>query len=283
MAVGFSIDTGQLEIGSYRGAPIYLSPLFFILAALLANPFWRMVNLTGVALALVFMAVALLSILLHELAHAEVARRYGVATERIDILMMGGLVHLRGLPRTMMQDFAITTAGPLANLAIGLVALLGLMTLMPAPSPEYIQMDTIMVRDLMHGPGAFDRLLRATAYLNIGLFILNIVPAVPLDGGKLLYLLAERRWNARVALQLVGALGMVFAGISFLVSLISALALVPIWAPPYFKPNWQAFDAACRGHGDWNLAAFPNATPMRRSFAPRVFPISTRSSIKRVK
>ncbi len=260
MAVGFSIDTGQLEIGSYRGAPIYLSPLFFILAALLANPFWRTVNLSGLALALLFMAVALLSILLHELAHAEVARRHGVATDRVDITMTGGLVHLRGLPRTMMQDFAITLAGPLANLTIGLVAVLGLFALTPATPPEYIAFHNAMVPGPIDAPGALERLLRATAYLNIGLFILNIVPAVPLDGGKLVYLLVERRWNAPLALQVVGGLGMLFAVVSLLVSVISILALMPIWAPPYFRPNWKAFEAASRGRGDWNLAAFPKPT-----------------------
>jgi Zn-dependent protease len=255
MAIGLSYETGQLEIGSYRGAPIYLSPLFFLLAAMLAIPFWRMVSLAGVALAFIFMAVAFASILLHELAHARMAHHYGVATERIDINISGGLVHLRGLPHTMKQDFAITLAGPLSNLAIGLFAL-ALAALVPPPADMIVVGDRTVPNPFQEAGIAYHA-LRATAYLNLGLFAVNLLPGVPLDGGKLVYLLVEQRWNARIALLTVSSLGLVFACISTLVMFVSLLAGFGFWAPPELQVNWYAFEAARQGRGDWDAHAFP--------------------------
>ena len=122
MAIRFSYNTGAFEIGRYRGAPVYLSPMFFFTGMALALPFWRSFDLRGLFLAAGFIAILFASILIHELAHAVMATRYRVGIKRIDIHMLGGLVQFRGLPHTMRQDFLITLAGPLSNLVLGLAA-----------------------------------------------------------------------------------------------------------------------------------------------------------------
>ncbi len=106
MAIRFSYDTGTFEIGRYRGAPIELSPLFFLSAMALALPFWRSFDLRGLALTVMFLAIFFASILIHELAHAPVATRCRVRVARIELNVLGGLVHFWGLPRTMRQDFS---------------------------------------------------------------------------------------------------------------------------------------------------------------------------------
>ena len=255
MAIRFSYQTGLFEIGRYHGAPVYLSPAFFLVAAALAMPFWRMVSLNGLVLAVFFMAAAFASILMHELAHAAVARRYHVPTERIDINMSGGLVHFRGRPYTRAQDFAITAAGPLCNLALCLGAIAFLLIL-PTPEPQMIMLGDKLVPDPFPPTPMLARALRAVAYLNIGLCVINLLPGVPLDGGKLVYLLVERRWNTRIALLLVSALGLVFACVSTFVLIGTALAGFPLWAPPEFRANWRAFQGARAGVGDWDTYAF---------------------------
>jgi stage IV sporulation protein FB len=257
MAIAFSSDTGAFEIGSYRGAPILLSPFFFLVAAVLAFPFWRMVSLAGIVLALVFIAVVFGSILLHELAHARIARRYGVAARRIDINASGGLVRFSSHPRTMLQDVAITLAGPLANLGIGLVAL-GLAALLPPPPPP----DAMMLgHSFLPDPdrifGFAGQAVRATAYLNLALCVVNLLPGVPLDGGKLLYLLVERRWNSRIALLTVSSCGLVLASLMTLVAIVGLMMGIGIWSPPDFDINKHAFDAARQGRGGWDAYAFP--------------------------
>lgn len=255
MAMRFSYDTGTFEIGRYRGAPIHVCPTFFITAAVLAYPLWRTIDLRGLVLATIFIAIFFASILIHELAHAVTATRFRVAVERVDINMGGGLVHFRGWPHTMRQEFLITIAGPLCNLALGLAAIALLMQL-PAPEPGLIVIDGKLVPERFPQPFMLEQILRATAYLNIGLCVVNLLPGIPLDGGKLVYLLVEKRWNARTALLTVSSLGMVFACINGFLLIGTIIAGCPIWAPPAFSANWEAFAAARRGPGNRDAVAF---------------------------
>jgi Zn-dependent protease len=253
MAISFSIQTGLFEVGRYQKAPIYLHPAFFVTAAALAWPFWRMFSLRGLALGVLFIAMMFASILAHELAHADIARRYRVVARRIDIHMLGGLVQFWRTSETRWQNFAITLAGPMSNLLIGLVAL-AMLAVMPHADDMKLMSDQIGL-----GPptDAFlETLLRACAYLNLGLCVVNLIPAFPLDGGKLPHLVIEGRWNSRIATFVVSGLGLVFACLSLLLLVGTALSGVPIWAPPGFRVNWRAFQAALQGLGGWEALAF---------------------------
>jgi stage IV sporulation protein FB len=192
---------------------------------------------------------------MHELAHAAVARRCHVILERIDITPLGGVVQFRGRPSAWTWDFAITLAGPLSNLALGLGALVFLWML-PVQEPPMILIGDKLMPGYYVPPTFLERALRAVAYLNLGLCVVNLVPAIPLDGGRLVYLLLERRWNTRIALMTVSALGLVFACVSTLAFVVSGLAGIPTWAPPEFKSNWRAFQGARAGVGDWDTYAF---------------------------
>jgi len=254
MTIRFSIDDGTIELGRYRSAPIHLHPTFFITAAILAFPFWHRASLRGVALAVLFIGVTFASILAHELAHAMAARRYRLPTLRIDIHMLGGLVQFPNLPHTRRQDFVITLAGPISNLAIGIVAL-ALLAIVPRPEPDMIQIG----HQLVAGPprhGFLELLLRASAYLNLGLALVNLIPAFPLDGGKLAHLVIEAHWGSRIATLVVSAAGLAFACVTTFVLIGSALAGFPIWSPPEFGINWRAFQGARDGQGGWDLFAY---------------------------
>ena len=86
--------------------------------------------------------------------------------------------------------------------------------------------------------------------------VVNLIPAFPLDGGKLVHLVVEERWGPRNATLIVGGLGLVFACVSTLVLIGSAISGFPIWAPPEFNINWRAFQAARHGRGGWDMYAF---------------------------
>jgi Zn-dependent protease len=92
MTIRFSMQDGTVEVAQYQKVPIYLHPAFFVTDAILAWPFWHTLSLRGLGLAVLFIAIIFASILLHELAHLEMARRYRVRAQRIDIHMLGGLV-----------------------------------------------------------------------------------------------------------------------------------------------------------------------------------------------
>jgi Zn-dependent protease len=125
---------------------------------------------------------------------------------RIDIHPFGGLVQFWYQPLKRSQDFAIALAGPISNLAIALVALV-LLASVPPLEPTMIEIDGRLFTVLTHEKRFVEQLLRGSAYLNLGLCAVNLIPAFPLDGGKLLYLVIDKRWGPRVAALIVSALG----------------------------------------------------------------------------
>ncbi len=126
-----------------------------------------------------------LSLLAHELAHAIVARRYGVATNQITLWMLGGIAELDGEPPTATADFRIAVAGPLTSLLAGA----GFLT----------------IAGVSAGTGA-PRLIVASATwlgsINVLLAVFNLLPGAPLDGGRILRAVLWRRRGDRLSAAL---------------------------------------------------------------------------------
>jgi len=240
-----NFDDGLIEVGRFHKAPVTLHPTFFLAAFVLTFHFWRVPGGMGPFLVILGILVLLGSILLHEFAHAEVGRRYGVTARRIDINLFGGLVHFATSPRRMQHDFAITIAGPLTNAGLALSALL-ILALVRLVSPDQFAISTAYG----HVPpaGIIVQLARFTCYLNAALAIANMLPAFPLDGGRLLYMLVAKRSGAHTATLVVAALGTVFGAIASVVLLVSTMAGIPIWSPPSLTANWNALQQARSGH-----------------------------------
>lgn len=129
-----------------------------------------------------FMALLFVTVTLHELGHALVARRFGVATKQIVLMPIGGAAVLEGRPTRWSHDLLIAAAGPLTSLVIGGIG--------------------VGVGALIEGKNvAFD-----LGLLNLAIGVFNLVPALPLDGGHMLRAGLERwlpkeratKWAARV-------------------------------------------------------------------------------------
>jgi Zn-dependent protease len=210
-------------IGKVRGIEISLdwSLLFvFVLVAMnlaeglfpAQHPGWSPALSWTVALlsAVLFFA----SVLAHELAHALVARRQGARVDGITLFIFGGMAHIRDEPRSPRAEFAIAIVGPITSFVVGILAvLLGMAVLGSAVSRE--------------GAAAWLRpaapaatLLLWLGPINILLAIFNLVPAFPLDGGRVLRALLWRttgdlekatRWASGVGQAF--ALLLIFAGV----------------------------------------------------------------------
>ncbi len=153
------------------------------------------------------------SILLHELAHVLVARRFGIRASGITLFALGGVSHLddddHGRPRT---DLAVSIAGPIASLAIGLA--LGMNSLIPNAliDPADIEYRYVSMAEAAPGPGFFLRLgIEYVAIANIIIGVFNLLPLFPLDGGRILSAILwaitnNRQRGIRIA-SLVGQLG----------------------------------------------------------------------------
>jgi Zn-dependent protease/CBS domain-containing protein len=124
-----------------------------------------------------------LSIYLHELGHAVVAARFGLETRRITLFVLGGLAEMAAEPKSARAEFWIAVAGPLVSLALG-AALLSAVAFGFADAEARAQ--------LVSAPGVFLASLGPLASLalwlgnvNLVLGLFNLIPAFPLDGGRL--------------------------------------------------------------------------------------------------
>jgi Zn-dependent protease/CBS domain-containing protein len=150
----------------------------------------------GVYLAMAVVAAFLFfaSLLLHELGHAWQARREGIEIDAITLWLFGGVAQFKSRFPTAGAEFRIAIAGPLVSLGLGvlfmLVALAGL-------------------------PSAVDGVAAWLGYINLALLVFNLIPALPLDGGRVLRALlwqarGDLGWATRVASDVGQAFGYLF-------------------------------------------------------------------------
>lgn len=121
---------------------------------------------------LLFILLVFVCVLLHELAHSYVSVHYGLRVRSITLLPIGGLALLEDLPRDPRQEIHIALAGPAANFVLALW--FGVLLSVVAPAA--------LLRPLLSGEALLASLFWSNLY--IGLF--NLVPAYPLDGGRVL-------------------------------------------------------------------------------------------------
>ncbi len=177
----------------------------------------------AVAAALLFFG----SLVIHELGHAIAARWFGIQTQGIDLWLLGGVARLSRDARNPKEEFVVAIAGPVGTVvAGGLCVLVGLL----------LQGDTSLVDAALLREGAHDPLLALfgwAAAVNVVLLVFNLIPAFPLDGGRIARAIAwkisgDRRRGTVVA----GGLGRVFAvllGVYGLVVLMNGDAVSGIW------------------------------------------------------
>lgn len=121
------------------------------------------------------------SLILHELGHALMARRLGIPIAGIDLWFFGGLSHMRREPETAGEEFKVAAAGPLVTLVLfGLC--LGVGTLL-ASSGSFTHVASLTNEQVIATPAL--ALVGWLGFINAALFVFNIVPAFPLDGGRI--------------------------------------------------------------------------------------------------
>ncbi|MGA6949212.1 MAG: site-2 protease family protein [Solirubrobacterales bacterium] len=279
---------GDLKIGRLAGIPISIHPLWLVIVALIT---WSLGStyypdqVSGIAPLAAYglgLASALLlfaSILLHELGHAVVARRYGVEIEGIELWLLGGVAKMKGAAHQASEELRFALAGPAVTVVIASVFWLATAA-MPASTPD-----------------AVTALLAYQALINTAILVFNMLPAFPLDGGRVLRGILWQRTGdferattraARVGRGFgfgmvgLGVLG-VFAGAPGLLWL-SLIGLFLIFAGKA-EESAVALQSTFKGLGLRRVMAVPAATldadtlvanALRDSFAPlgyHAFPV----------
>lgn len=240
------------RLGRIDGVPVDVHFGFFVVAGLLSSSYWRSWRLSELALGVALTAILLLSVLAHEYAHAVVARRFKITTRLIEINMSGSLAHRDGPAWSARENCLILIAGPLVNLALAVVAYAVFLSLWSDPGVFVTVSDW---RELIPDQQLFVvpelllvRVLRLVVVVNVGLCVVNLLPALPLDGGGLLFHLVSWRWGARTGTFVVGVVGVCLSLVSVLFLIGTALSGFAILVPSRFTPNWNAVQDPARVH-----------------------------------
>jgi Zn-dependent protease len=160
----------SLPLGRLLGIPLYMHWTFLLLV-LFVVAVESSQGLRSVGAGLVWIAAIFGSVLVHETAHCVVARREGVVVQDVLLLPIGGVSEMRSIPRKPGEEFAMAVAGPLTSL--GLAVAFGALTLLTGAK--------LWPPTLMAGSW-----LARLAWLNALLGAFNLLPALPMDGGRLL-------------------------------------------------------------------------------------------------
>ena len=155
------------------GIDVYVHATFVILIVWLAVTYWATAGLPAGVSGVGFILLRFACVVLHEFGHALTARRYGIRTRHITLLPIGGVADLEKMPDDPRQEILVALAGPAVNLVIAGVLWLWLLV-----SGALVPGEVLSVTS---GP-----LVNQLIVLNIILAVFNLLPAFPMDGGRVL-------------------------------------------------------------------------------------------------
>jgi Zn-dependent protease len=163
---------GTFKVGTVAGSDVLVTSSWFLIAGLIAVTMAPAVEraepglgplkyVAGLSLAVLLY----LSVLVHEASHALMAKRFDLEVSSITLQFFGGLTAIEGEPESPRQEFWVSVVGPLSSLGVALVAFL--------------------VKGVAPG-GLIGLAVAALAYTNLLVGVINLVPGLPLDGGRVL-------------------------------------------------------------------------------------------------
>jgi len=224
------------------GLPVYTHYSFLFTALFITLPLWFQGRLASIVIALALAAVLFLSILSHELGHVVAARAQKARAKSIEIGLFGGLANLEWDFHRGIAMRPVALAGPMVNLGLA-----GAFFALYWLAARYGAVDVPQSVTPFEAPAILSRTLLLASILNLGLGLLNLLPAFPLDGGTIAQDLLGGRLGHRRATLIVGVCGFLLTCVGTVVALAMLLAGTPVFAPLSFRQNWRAIVENWRG------------------------------------
>jgi len=185
----------SIRLGRILGIDVYLHLTFLLLLGFVGLSYWLTNRtMTAAISGVLFFASLFACVLLHEFGHALAARRYGIHTTDITLLPVGGLARLERMPDKPLQEFWVALAGPLVNVVIAAGLFLGMNIRGLTESFNAVSAMT----------GSFAERLFA---VNVFLVLFNLLPAFPMDGGRVLRAVLAMRMDYARATRLAANIG----------------------------------------------------------------------------
>ncbi len=173
----------SFQIANVAGIPIRVHITFFLILWLGASQWFGLTGtLTGAVFGATLMILLFVCVTLHELGHSLVAKVFGVPVREIVLLPLGGVAFMTKNPEKPLHELLIAIAGPLVNIVIAVLLLAGLGF---AVTPQMLTDHGLLPAELGQTPSLHTALFWLLA-ANVSLVVFNLIPAFPLDGGRIL-------------------------------------------------------------------------------------------------
>jgi Zn-dependent protease/CBS domain-containing protein len=198
----------SLQLGTIRGIHLrvhFTFPLIFIWVILQFGVLTGQ-GVSGALFGVVVMLILFGIVVLHELGHSIAAQHYGIPVDEIVLLPIGGVAKLKRIPENPVQELVIAIAGPAVNFAIAIVlivlnALLGLSGRIDDPAALLTAIETLSPEAIFY----------YVFVANLFLAIFNLLPAFPMDGGRVLRALLATRLPYPKATSIAVTIGQILA------------------------------------------------------------------------
>jgi len=220
--------SASLQLGRYAGIRVQIHWTFWLLFLFVgAMVFAGDGTFTDLFWHFTFVFALFFCVILHEFGHALTARKYGIGTRSITLLPIGGVASLKDIPENPREEFYIAIAGPLVNVVIALLLYFFV------PVGEFVGQDPEMMEEQLATIDG-SNFLFYLLMVNIALVVFNMLPAFPMDGGRIFRALLSMRMGRVRATQAASAMGKFMALVFFLVGLFYSIILVVIAVFIYF-------------------------------------------------
>ncbi len=196
----------SLRIARVSGIDIKVHASFLLVVLYFAAMFGSPHGLPGAAFGAAVVITLFACVVLHELGHSLVAQRLGVSVREIILLPIGGLARLGREPSTPLHELVIAIAGPLVNVVIA-IALGGLALALYGPSGMFSR----EFFDSALGPPSLTGLLSSLLWANVALAVFNMIPALPMDGGRVFRALLAMAVGKPKATRVAATVGQLLA------------------------------------------------------------------------
>lgn len=229
----------SLKIAKVFGINVFIHWTFWLL------PLWVIFTWEGSAVIPLWMNLLIIAalfacIVLHELGHALTAQHFGIRTRNITLSPLGGIAQLERMSRNPWEEFCIAIAGPLVNVVIAMV------------------LGVFVLGAFGFLPNAVDslawRFVSVLLALNVVMVVFNLIPAFPMDGGRVLRAILASSMGLLPATRVAVVVGTLFAVVMGVVGVfvlgnpwLMLIALFVIWAG---HQELAALEAEARGNLD---------------------------------
>lgn len=213
----------DVEILRFKNIPVTLHPISIVfLIAIITSAFFSKDGIMAVVEMILLFSVVIISIICHEFGHSLVTQHYNFKVSKIMLILpLGGAAISEGLPQESNKEFNIAIAGPLVSLGLSLLFL-----------PFYLLFPKILI-------------IKVAFTLNIMLFIFNLLPVFPMDGGRILRSILFRKmdflsataWSVKIA-KIMILLISVYAVTKFNISLLLICGFIYIAAKNEYE-SWK--------------------------------------------